>query len=199
MTILSDILAKLKENNPPVPPWNSISQIVNELTQHPAPTEEIIEFFQAAHDPILTFDTTRRAVLLRTIRISINEQSHCKFIISQEIHWLIMMSLERDGAQYHGERIQALKLMDKFRKIAPEFFPISFARSLVAIGNSKEDHFRKLCIDSLVDLAVVNPSLVATVGGFSTLLDAVLDPLFKEMAEKILHVTLHLLADPSTR
>ena len=53
---------------------------------------------------------------------------------------------------YAMERTQAFKLMGKVLVIAPQIFPTSFARSLVAVANfnkedvSKEDPFRKVSL-----------------------------------------------------
>ena len=57
--------------------------------------------------------------------------------------------------------MQALKLIEKTRLVAPRIFPIAFARSLVAIANHKEDTFRKISIEALRSLSMVNPALVA--------------------------------------
>jgi len=194
---LSQLITKLADGNSPN--WNVISQNINEISQFEVPLDEFQDFLVQTHDRFVIFDTTRRAVLLRAMRVSLKEPAHCKILITEDIHYLILMSVERDGSQFNIERIQALKLVDKFRKIAPDQFPITWARSLVAIGNAKEDNLRKLSIDSLLELAIVNPSLVATTTGFTTLLDAILDPIFKDVLEKVLLVILHLLGDPSTR
>lgn len=198
MKSLTELIIKLQDHNPS---WASISQITSSLNQLPSiKIEDFQSFLQNTHDLIVIFDTTRRAALLRAIRMCMKDASHCKVIVSEEIHWLVMISLERESSvQFNMERVQALKLMDKFRKVAPEVYPITFVRSLVAIGNAKEDSLRKLCIDSLVELVIVNPMLVATATGFNTLLEAVLDPALKDSSEKILHVSLHLLGDPTTR
>jgi hypothetical protein len=58
------------------------------------------------------------------------------------------------------ERTQAFKLMGRLLVIAPQAFPISFARSLVAVANfnkedvSKEDPFRKVVLPNLITFAV---------------------------------------------
>jgi len=97
------------------------------------------------------------------------------------------------------ERMQALKLIEKTRSIAPRIFPIAFARSLVAIANHKEDVFRKISIEALRSLSMVNPALVASVDGFIPLLDAIIEPINPSMADSILLTILYLLNDPYTR
>lgn len=89
--------------------------------------------------------------------------------------------------------------MGKVLAIAPILYPISFARSLVAVANSKEDSFRKICIETLRELSLVNAKLVASVNGYSCLLEAVIDPITQELADNILLTILYLLNDPSIR
>ncbi len=111
---------------------------------------------------------------------------------------MVVESLEKE-AEYTVERVQALKLMDKVRKVDPDHYPVAFGRSLIAIANSKDDSFRKICIESLQELAVVNPSLVASLHGFSTLMDVVMDPITQDLADNITITILFLLNDPVTR
>ena len=78
-------------------------------------------------------------------------------------------------------------------------FPVAFARSLVAISNHKDDNLRRICIETLRELSVENPRVVATVNGLTTLLDVVLEPSSQDMAEPILISLLYLLNDPKSR
>ena len=89
--------------------------------------------------------------------------------------------------------------MGKVLSIAPTLYPVSFARSLVAVANSKEDSFRKICVETLRELSLANPKLIATVNGYSCLLEAVIDPITQELADNILLTVLYLLNDPNIR
>ena len=80
-----------------------------------------------------------------------------------------------------------------------DVFPIAFARSLVAISNHKDDNLRRVCIETLRELSVQNPRVVASVNGLTTLLDIVLEPSSQDMAEPILISLLYLLNDPKSR
>ncbi len=97
------------------------------------------------------------------------------------------------------ERMQAFKLMEKVRIIAPHIYPLAFGRSLVAVTNFKEDNFRKLCLEALRELSLANPKVVAAVNGYSSLLEGVLEPITQEMADSILLTVLYLLNDPQIR
>jgi rapamycin-insensitive companion of mTOR len=80
-----------------------------------------------------------------------------------------------------------------------DIFPVAFARSLVAISNHKDDNLRRVCIETLRELSVENPRVVAMVNGLTTLLDVVLEPASQDMAEPILMSLLYLLNDPKSR
>lgn len=156
------------------------------------------EFVSNARDIYFTLDTSKRCMLLRAIRYSTSSPSFVKALISEEFHWLVVESLERDS-EYSVERIQALKLMDKVRTVDGDNFPVAFGRSIIAVANSKDDAFRKICLESLRELAVVNASLVASLHGFATLIDAVLEPITQDLADNITLTLLYLLNDPVAR
>jgi hypothetical protein len=127
-----------------------------------------------------------------------NNEENCRDVVLSEIHWVVVASLERDG-EYTPERMQALKLMERYMDISRSQFPVAFARSIVAVANAKEDSFRKLCLETLRSLSLRNPHVVAFANGFSSLLDAVIEPLSRELADKILFSILYLLDDCQTR
>jgi hypothetical protein len=96
-------------------------------------------------------------------------------LLDSQMHWAVVLSLERDG-DCAVERMQALKVIEKVMEVAPTLFPITFARSIVAVANWKEDPFRKVCIEVLNNLSLAAPQLVAAVDGFVPLMDAVVEP-----------------------
>jgi hypothetical protein len=174
--------------------------LANALERETVGTESYAAFLKDVFPFLIKLDAARKSTLLRVIRYCLQGPQHAKLLVQEEIHWIVVATLEKDNsAEFNVERIQALKLVDKVRKIAPECFPVAFARSLVAIANSKEDNLRRLCLDSLRELTLVNPSIVGTTGGFTTLLEAISDPISTDSAEKILHTILFLLNDPATR
>lgn len=137
--------------------------------------------------------------MLRVIRLSIQNDEHCQAIQEEELHWVIILSLERDTDQMVLERMQALKLMKRIMTISPAKFPICFARSLVAISNFKDDSIRRVCLETLRELCVINPEIVALVNGFTCLLEAVLDPSLQDMVEPIVMSLLYLMGNQHTR
>lgn len=143
-------------------------------------------------------DSAMRSSIMRVLRLSMLTEENCKLIVEMEFHWPVITSLEREG-DYASERMQALKLMEQYLKVSPSTFPISFARSLVAICNSKDDAFRKLCLEMLRSIAMMNPQVVAFANGFASLMESIIEPITQEMADNILLTILFLLNDPQSR
>lgn len=193
-----DILGRLSEGSATA--CQQVFSLSKSLERQSISLEDFRVFLQTVHDLLVLFDSTKRASLFRTIRYSVTTLAHVQTLVEEEIHYAVIMSLEKES-DYSMERIQALKIVDRSRRVcgSSDFFPISFVRSLVSIANSREDNFRKIAIESLRELSLANPALVATVQGFSTLMDAVVDPVSQDIADSILHSVLFLLNDPSTR
>lgn len=160
--------------------------------------EEFTTFITETYDILIKGDSSKRSSILRAVRYCLTSKDAVKVMIEQQLHWAIVASLEKDG-DCAVERMQALKVMEKVQQVASDIYPLAFARSLVAVANYKEDNFRKICIDSLRDLALSNPGLVAAVDGFAPLMDAVLEPITQPMADSILLTIIYLLNDPITR
>ncbi len=173
---------------------------LNSLEKQLVAVDDFQLFLNAAHDLLILFDSAKRSSLLRAIRYSISSVQHVQCLKDEEIHYIVVNSFERESDNTM-ERIQALKMMDRVRRICnlKDGYPISFARSLVSIANSKEDNFRKIALESLRELSLSHTSLVAAVQGFSTLMDAVVEPVSQDIADAITHTILFLLNDPLTR
>lgn len=157
------------------------------------------EFLKKVHDSLIIVDTTIRSALFRLIRFCIGSRSHCDILISEEIHWIIISSLEKEVDQVIIERMQALKIIRKVIMIAPEKFPVSYARSLVAIASHKDDNIRRICVETLRELCIINPEVVSDVDGFTCLLEAVIDPSTSDMGQAIVLSILYLINSPTKR
>lgn len=164
----------------------------------PINLDDFIGFIRDLHDIAVSGDSSLRAVLIRSVRFGLQSRDHCDALIREEFHWIITVSLEKD-VEFVQERMQALKLMKKFLSISAESFPVSFARALVAVANSKEDNIRRVCLETIREVSLINPQVIVKVGGISCLLEAVIEPSMQDMAESILLSFLYLLNDISTR
>jgi rapamycin-insensitive companion of mTOR len=77
--------------------------------------------------------------------------------------------------------------------------PRIITRAIVAISGSKEDTFRRVCLDTLREMAVLNIAAVAQCNGIKTLFDAVLDPACEDVAESLVLTLMFLLNDAPKR
>lgn len=198
---LAEILVKLRHSltNASTNAVSSIFSLTLSLERNPPSVEDLQSFLVEVHDMLVNLDSARKSSIFRVIRYSLSSPSHVKALLRNEIVWFVTISLEQDNESNTMERVQALKLIEKVRKVASDLFPVGFGRSLVAVANAKDDSLRKVCIDSIRELALSNPNLVAIVHGFPTLLDAVLDPINQDSAESTIYTILYLLNDPQTR
>src|SRR4051812_27367724 len=62
-------------------------------------------FMSSVRNLFVAADTTKRALMLRAVRLCMHSASCVKMLISDELHWLVVESLERDS-EYTVERIQ---------------------------------------------------------------------------------------------
>lgn len=200
-SVLNQIIAKLKQScqdDNSKGNATSIFTLTKTLEFHSPTIEDFQSFLYESHDILISGDSSKRCSILRSMRYCVNSCLSVSAIVKEQIHWAVVTSLERD-ADCAVERMQALKLMEKVRIVAPDLFPIAFARSLVAVANSKDDNLRKYSIETLRALSIVNPNIVSIVDGFVPLMDAIIEPINQNMADSILLSMLYLLNDPYTR
>jgi hypothetical protein len=204
-TILFQIVTKLKQQSNQddnrttyATNTSTIFNLTKSLETVTLTLSEFTSFVTDTHDILIKGDSSKRCSILRAIRYGLSHRDFVTVLIDRQMHWCIGASLEKDG-DCAVERMQALKLMEKVQQIASDIYPLSFARSLVAVANFKDDSFRKVCIDNLRELAITNPLLVSQVDGFGPLMDAVLEPITQSLADSIVLTIIHLINDPVTR
>jgi rapamycin-insensitive companion of mTOR len=159
---------------------------------------EFRTFLQQVHDVIVTCDSILRSIIIRVVRLLLLDSSYCACLVEEDFHWLLVVSLERDH-EFVQERMQALKCMRKFIEVSAATFPIAFARSLVAVASNKDDNIRRVCLETVRELIIVNTNVVVQANGLTALLDAVIEPNTQDMAQSILLSVLYLLNDPKAR
>ena len=89
-------------------------------------------------------------------------------------------------------------MMKKYIKIMPEHFPIAFVRSLIAVSAVTEDSFRRIAVEILRELSLVNCQVVHKCYGFRALLEAALDPSLQDISETIIVTILQLVSNSRT-
>ncbi|GMF41924.1 unnamed protein product [Phytophthora fragariaefolia] len=77
--------------------------------------------------------------------------------------------------------------------------PTGLVASLTAIAGHKDDNMRRVCLETLRELALLNIEVVAEANGTKILVDAILEPSFQDLADSLLMTLLLILNEPSTR
>mmetsp|Transcript_21477 Transcript_21477/g.31154 ORF Transcript_21477/g.31154 Transcript_21477/m.31154 type:complete len:1569 (+) Transcript_21477:93-4799(+) len=196
---INDILLKGDRDGTPSKELTvSIGTCCRQLESNTFPEDEFSSFLSEVHDHIVVKDSAVRSVLLRAIRYGLKSEHACELLIKHGIHILVVVSLEKDN-DFSWERMQALKLINKFMDLSPDSFPLAFARSLVAVSMEKSDNFRRVVLESLRELGIKNTKVAYEAGAFRVLFDAILDPTISYLSESILMTMLYLLNSPNTR
>ncbi|KDO20660.1 hypothetical protein SPRG_13413 [Saprolegnia parasitica CBS 223.65] len=143
-------------------------------------------------------DTSIRTAALRVLRYSMINSSSIANALMLGVQLFVSRSMERD-AKLVGERIQALKVARRLLEIDGTQMPSCLCRSIVAIANHKEDNLRRVALESLRELAIVNVQVVIQCNGFKTLVDSILDPTCQDLADALLLTLLYLVNEPANR
>ena len=98
--------------------------------------------------------------------------------VLQHVQLFVVRSLEREQ-KLLAERVQALKLIRRIMEIDALQMPVSLVTSLVAVAGHKDDNMRRLCLETLRELALCNLRIIAETNGVKVLVDAILEPTFQ--------------------
>ncbi|RLN57857.1 hypothetical protein BBJ29_002171 [Phytophthora kernoviae] len=143
-------------------------------------------------------DTSTRAGALRALRYAISSNDSIKHFVNLCLPVFVVRSLEREQ-KHLAERVQALKVVRRVMEIDAAQMPTGLVTSLAAIAGHKDDNMRKVCLETLRELALLNVEVVAEANGTKVLVDAILEPSFQDLADSLLMTLLLILNEPSTR
>lgn len=110
----------------------------------------------------------------------------------------IVRAMEREQ-KLLAERVQALKVIRRIMEIDAAQMPPSLVASIVAIAGHKDDNLRRVCLETLRELALANVAIVAECNGIKVIVDSILDSSFQDLSDSLLLTLLMLLNEPSTR
>lgn len=200
--------------------------IANGLAKAPPSLQEFETFLKEGHDLHVYADSIVKSAMFRIMRLCISPQSNessprnCQAFVeamkAEEWYWLVIASLEREPLQEREsderggdgevirqdfvlERMQALKLIRCIMQCTPSVFPLAFARSLVAVSESNKENIRRVCLETLRELCVLNPRLAVESQAFETLLETVFDPSMFDLIDSIVNTILFMLTNPLSR
>ncbi|KAI9907033.1 hypothetical protein PsorP6_003890 [Peronosclerospora sorghi] len=179
---------------------DSTGRICYELKNDPLlldsfPVERVMK---AMRGLVCDSDTSTRAGALRALRYAISSSSSIKYFVDLNLPVFVVRSLEREQ-KHLTERVQALKVVRRVMEIDATQIPTGLVASLTAIAGHKDDNMRRVCLETMRELALLNVEVVAQANGTKILVDAILEPSFQDLADSLLMTLLLILNEPSTR
>lgn len=139
-----------------------------------------------------------RAQAFRAIRYILVDRDCVKEFFSLNIDVFVARALERDE-KYVWERMQALKLVRCIMHIDPSLMTRTILQALVSVAETPKDDFRRLCLDCIRELVIVNPALVASCNGIRLIVSAILDSECQDIASSLTLTLLYLMDSHHTR
>lgn len=143
-------------------------------------------------------DTSTRAGALRVVRYAICSSNGVKQFVEATLSVFVVRSMEREQ-KLLAERVQAMKVIRRVMEIDATQMPRSLVASIVSIASHKDDNMRRVCLETLRELALSNIDIVAAANGVKVLVDAILEPSFQDLADSLLLTLLMILNEPATR
>ncbi|CAH0477092.1 unnamed protein product [Peronospora belbahrii] len=179
---------------------DSTGRICYELKNDPLLLDSfpIERLMKAMRRLVCDSDTSTRAGVLRALRYAISSSGSIKNFIDLNLPVFVVRSLDREQ-KYLAERVQALKVVRRVMEIDAAQMPTGLVASLTAIAGHKDDNMRRVCLETLRELALLNVEVVAEANGTKILVDAILEPSFQDLADSLLMTLLLILNEPSTR
>ncbi|RYP31459.1 hypothetical protein DL767_005750 [Monosporascus sp. MG133] len=135
----------------------------------------------------------------RMLRYAISDIASLKKIRSLNTDYSVVVSLAKDR-KADVEREQALKFVRAFLDVKGGVREVSRAlvRTIAAIAEQAEDRLRPICIETLAEILVRDPALIAATGGIAPMSDALTEGTYKS-PESLSSAFLFLLDTPHRR
>lgn len=176
----------------------SLCQIIKAI---PDKSQLIISFelLKTLRMMLVDSDKNLRAQTCRSIRYITCNQLVLTQMVGLNIPYFMMMCLEREDDKYYWERLFALKwvrlLIDQF----PLSIPKVAVMSLIGIASNGKHQYRRICLDFLREICIINPGIVSQCNGFKTLIELILHPTLTDVSNSLLLTVLYILDHPNTR
>lgn len=139
-----------------------------------------------------------RSLAFRVLRYVCKTKAILQQIFSLCIDLFVARALERDS-KFLWERMQALKLVKQMIVVDPSQLSRTIVNSLVSVAEQPKDDFRRISLDAIRELVLVNPQIVSSCNGIRTIVDSILDQTCQDIASSLTLTLLFLLDQDSTR
>lgn len=135
----------------------------------------------------------------RLTRYAIADRNSIRIIRSFHTDELVILSLVKE-TKASMEREQALKFIRAFLEVKDGVREMSRAvvRTLVSIGEHREDRLRNICVMTLAEILVKDPGLLSSAGGMGILNEALCDGAFAA-SDCLAASFIHVLDSPRSR
>ncbi|KAI9820272.1 MAG: hypothetical protein M1827_005894 [Pycnora praestabilis] len=135
----------------------------------------------------------------RVTRYAITDRKSLNIMRGLHTDYLVVLSLVKEG-KASVEREQALKFVRAFIDVKEGVKEISRAvvRTIVSVAENNEDRLKSMCILTLAEILIRDPSLLVSAGGVGPLTEALADGTYAA-SESLVAAFLYLLDMPSTR
>lgn len=183
------------------------NELVSILIKHPHLKNDIIlKNFLNKIQFMLYHDVSEvRAVGYRIIRYIISDYESLTILIQSKILIFIIISLSTNSSLLEKE--QALKLIREFLNIpkGTDNLSIGVIKSLIAIIEINEpmtnitENFKKICIETICEIALLRPELVFHSSGFNVIIETVIEDDSVELSGNCLLVLIKVLDSENTR
>lgn len=183
------------------------NELVSILMKHPYLKNDIIlkNFLNRIQFMLYHSVSEVRAVGYRIIRYIISDYESLTSLIQSKILIFIIISLSTNSSLLEKE--QALKLIREFLNIpkGTDNLSIGVIKSLIAIIEVNEpmsnitENFKKICIETICEIALLRPELVFHSSGFNIIIETVIEDDSVELSGNCLLVLIKVLDSENTR
>jgi len=143
-------------------------------------------------------ETNLRNQALRLLRYMLLDREVVVKLNTLNIDLFIGRSLEADP-KLPWERMNAFKVLKAIMKLDPSLVTRAQVQTLVAIANEPKDDMRRLYLETVRELALLNPGVVVACSGMSCLIQASLNPKLQDISGSLILTLLYLLDAEETR
>ena len=159
-----------------------------------------IDLLKSLRLMLVDSDKKLRVQACRAMRYITCNQIILDNMIKLNIPLFIMICLEReDSSKFYWERLGALKWMRHIIDNYPLSIPKCCIMTLITIATNNKHEYRRICLDSLRELSIINPFVVQKSNGFKVLIDLILNPQLTDISNHLILTILYILDHPNTR
>lgn len=199
---LDDLLQSLDESNRETSFYvTNANKLVELLKANPAIRNDLAwsAFWPILHFLLCNHNQEIVGAAFRIARYAIQSAKTVQILRSLQMDAYIIRSLAKDSS-FATEREQALRLVRCYIDLPSGASEVSrgVIRAVVACAEQTDDHFGSICLETVAELLVLDPKLVASAGGLRILLQSLTDGR-PEISDAIASAILYTLDVPATR